>query len=135
MGRKKVPLEQLEAEVANILKEYEGDVFEQMSQAAVQYGKIGQRKLKENSPVKAAKGGGRYAKGWAWKRTGMNRKDGSVGVTLYNRALPGLPHLLEHGHANRGGGRTPGKVHIAPIEQEICEEFEKEVVDKVQTSI
>ena len=135
MGRRKVPIEELEAEVGRILKEYEGDVYEQMSRTAVQYGKIGQRKLKEASPVKAGKGGGRYAKGWAWQRTGMNRKEGSVGVTLYNRALPGLPHLLEHGHLTRNGSRVPGKVHIAPIEQEICEEFQKEVVDNIQTVI
>ena len=131
MGRKKVPIEELEAEVGRILEKYEGDVYEQMSRAAVQYGKIGQRKLREESPKRT----GRYAKGWAWQRTGMNRKEGSVGVTLHNKSLPGLPHLLEFGHAKRNGGRVPGKVHIAPIEKEICEEFQKEVVDKIQTII
>ena len=87
--------------------------------------------LREESPKRT----GRYAKGWAWQRTGMNRKEGSVGVTLHNKSLPGLPHLLEFGHAKRNGGRVPGKVHIAPIEKEICEEFQKEVVDKIQTII
>ena len=47
-------------------------------------------------------------------------------MTLYSK-VPGLPHLLENGHAKRGGGRVPGKTHIAPVEQELIKQFEEQI--------
>lgn len=55
----------------------------------------------------------------------------SVTGVIYNKATPSLPHLLEHGHANRGGGRTPGRPHIAPAEEQIVKEYEEEVKSKL----
>ena len=48
-------------------------------------------------------------------------------ATLYNAKVPGLPHLLEHGHAKRGGGRVSGRVHIAPVEEELEKAFTQEL--------
>lgn len=41
-------------------------------------------------------------------RTGEKPK-----ATVYSK-VPGLPHLLEKGHALVGGGKQPAQVHIAP---------------------
>ena len=73
-------------------------------------------------------GTGKYAAGWT-----SQAKEGrysSQGI-IYNRAKPGLPHLLEHGHAKRGGGRTDGKEHIAPVEQEVIKSFEEAIKEKL----
>ena len=65
-----------------------------------------------------------YGKGWTSQfETGRLSYQG----VIYNKDLPGLPHLLEHGHAKRGGGRVDGRVHIKPVEDEIVKKFEKEV--------
>jgi len=69
-------------------------------------------------------GSGAYAKGWTSK---FESKRLSSQGTIYNKDLPGLPHLLEHGHAMRGGGRVPGRAHIAPVEEKLIKEFEKAV--------
>lgn len=73
---------------------------------------------------------GEYAAGWRAKPWAYNSQ--YKGVTIYNAKKPQLTHLLEFGHARRGGGReVPGKPHIAPAEEFAEELLTKEVVEGV----
>lgn len=72
---------------------------------------------------------GRYGTGWTSQiETGRFSAQG----TIYNYKYPGLPHLLEYGHANRNGGRTPGHVHIAPVEEKINADFERKIENEIK---
>jgi hypothetical protein len=73
--------------------------------------------VQSGSPVGAS---GKYAKGWRVKKLD------SQGVTtriVHNAAMPGLVHLLEHGHAKRGGGRVAGRPHVAPAAEPRIEQM------------
>ena len=118
---KKVPIGRLADEIRKILDEYQDDVLGLSNEAVQKTVKAGVKALKAESKSKFG-GKGKYAAGWtSYFETGRVSAQG----VIYNAATPGLPHLLEYGHANRGGGFTPGRPHIAPIEEKIIQEFEQ----------
>ncbi len=117
----KTTVDTLAADVMAILEEYTGDVERLNTETVKEIGKKGVQSLKSASGVFG--GRGKYASGWAVQTEETARTVSKA--TLYNGKLPGLPHLLEHGHAKRGGGRTAGKVHIQPVEEELIRAFEE----------
>lgn len=89
---------------------------------------VARRSVKANAPERT----GRYREGWA-TRTKRDSTDRYVG-TVYNKDVPGLPHLLEKGHAKVGGGRVQGNQHIAPAAEKAFQDFERridEIVSKL----
>lgn len=124
MGRTKITIDQLASEVNKILQKYGDDVDKNMRQIVKETVKKGATAVR-NAAGGAVGGTGKYARGWTSEVGGGRLR---VEGTIYNKT-PGLPHLLEHGHALRGGGRasTSPRVHIAPVEEELVREFESKV--------
>ena len=69
---------------------------------------------------------GKYAKSWATKVT--KESASAMEITVHSRNRYQLAHLLEFGHAKRGGGRVSGRSHIAPAEQKGIEELEQNII-------
>ena len=124
---RKVPIDKMTDAVAKILDEYGENLQENLGEIVKQIAQKGAQTLRSQS--RGAFGGtGAYAKGWtSTAKTGRLSAQGII----YNGDLPGLPHLLENGHANRNGGRTPGRVHIAPVEDALIKEIEQKVKAKL----
>ena len=121
MALRKITADNLGEAIAEILEEYGDEVQKDMDDVVKDVGKAGVKAIKSASGVFG--GTGKYRKGWT-SQTDSERYGSTV--TIYNRT-PGLPHLLENGHAKRGGGRVPGKTHIAPVEQELIKQFEEQI--------
>ena len=117
----------LEKAVNDILTEYGDSITENVQEAAKKVTKAGVKAVKQNAGS-SFKGTGKYASGWTSKfETGRLSAQG----VIYNKKLPGLPHLLEHGHAKRGGGRVEGKAHIKPVEEQIVKQFEEAITNDI----
>ena len=113
-------IDTLAKDVQKILKKYGNDVSENLTEITKAVTRKGAAALRSQS---ASVVGGRYPGGWT-SQVEVSRL-GAEGV-IYNRR-PGLPHLLEYGHAKRNGGRTAARTHIKPVEEELIEQFEQQV--------
>lgn len=121
----KTPIEKFQQAVDKALQDYADGTLVTVKDLTKRFAQKGAQAVKNASAQ--AYGSGRYSGSWTY--TMEETRLGSTGII--HSKVPGLPHLLEHGHANRHGGRTyppvPGREHIAPVEESISEEFLKAV--------
>ena len=68
---------------------------------------------------------GKYKKSWATKKTGETPT--SITMTVHSKNRYQLAHLLEHGHAKRGGGRVRAIPHIAPAEENAAKSLQSKI--------
>ena len=73
---------------------------------------------------------GRYKKSWSVKN--VKETSESIDLVVHSRDRYQLAHLLEHGHAKRGGGRVAARPHIAPAEQAGNEKLVKAIEQKLK---
>lgn len=129
----KIQIGQLSAEVEKILNDYSEKVSVKTEEAAEKVGKQAAKELKSASPVGKGKDAGEYAKGWKATVQGGNL---NTSVVVHNTKVPGIAHLLEHGHAKVAGGRTVGTVapivHIKPVEERAIEQFENMIREAIK---
>ena len=116
-----VKIDELADEINKGLKEYANLATTDIKKAVRKAGNTVRKDIAANAP----KDTGTYAKSWSVKKT--KETSNSLEVTVHSRNRYQLAHLLENGHAKRGGGRVAARPHIAKAEQSGIEAFEKEV--------
>lgn len=114
------------------LKDILADIDNAVDEAVEEGVRAGARKAASEWRRNAATtlGGDAYRKSI---RTSTSLKSGEPKATVYS-TMPGLPHLLEKGHATIGGGRVKAYVHIEPAAESGFEEaYEtvKEAMDRL----
>lgn len=113
--------------ISKFLEEYQGDIIEELTEVTEEVAKEAVQKLKKTSPKGAT---GKYAKGWAYQ---LDKKRLSAGATIYGKdGTYQLAHLLEHGHAKVGGGRTSPQEHIAPVEEWAVSEIIERTIARLE---
>lgn len=133
---KTITPDQLAEELNKILDQYGDDITDHTREAVRAAAKKGTQALKTVSKatfgtVKEQKR--KYADSWTVKHEDNGLYELAI---LYNNK-PGLPHLLEHGHALKGGGRSghvEGRQHIKPVEEELVNSFEKALREAIAKS-
>lgn len=126
---KSVRADNLGLVLQGIVDEYASEATEILKEETKKTAKAAVKNLKMRSPEGKGSRKGHYKDGW----TSKAEKEGSSSVSyvVYNRTKPGLIHLLENGHANRGGGRTEGKSHVRPV----ADEAERELLNRLEARL
>ena len=121
MATDRVKIDQMAHVIMEGLQEYADLATDDLKKAVKKAGDEAKKDIQNNAPVKT----GAYKKSWTVKTT--KETSNAMEVVVHSRNRYQLAHLLEFGHAKRGGGRTKAIPHIAPAEQRAAEILEREV--------
>ena len=121
MATDRCRIDQMAHVIMEGLQEYADLATEDMKAAVKKAGNKAKSDVQAGAPVMT----GKYKKSWAVKTTQENAN--AMEVTVHSKNRYQLAHLLEFGHAKRGGGRTRAFPHIAPAEEAAAELLEREV--------
>lgn len=119
---KSIKIDGLSKAVEAALGEYSEYVTAEMKEVIRETGKKAAKELKKTSP----RASGDYAK--SWKSDTVKETANTIHISVH--ASDGqyrLTHLLENGHAKRGGGRVAAIPHIEPVNEEALEFVEREI--------
>lgn len=117
MAERRVSVDQMAEAISQSLGEYAELSNEVMKQSVTEVSQSVKKDIQVNAPVRT----GKYKKSWAAKKVQENAN--SLTMAVHSRDRYQIAHLLEHGHAKRGGGRVQAIPHIAPAEQRGAEEL------------
>lgn len=126
MSEMYIDLDGLEAALGDILDRATEKVPKAARKAVREGLKKGREEWSSNAPAKR----GKYAASIKSHmiRDGGDTPSGEIG----SPTMPGLPHLLEKGHAKVGGGRVAGIPHIAPAADVAFDETEKLLLEALE---
>ena len=106
-----ISVDELGSVINEGLEEYANLTSEKVKSAVRKSAKAVKEQINSSAPVRT----GRYAKSWKTKTTAESSN--MLQQTVYSPNRYMLAHLLEKGHAKRGGGRVRAIPHIAPAEE------------------
>lgn len=121
MSRDRVSIDSMTTEIMKGLQDYADLATTDLKSSVRKAGAAVRKEIQATAP----KDTGAYVKSWSVKNT--KETANMLQVTVYSRNRYQLAHLLEFGHAKRGGGRTSAQPHIAPAEEKAISVLEQEI--------
>ena len=104
-------IDDMTKEIMKGLQEYSELADDEMKKAVRKTATSVKKEISANAPHDT----GTYAKSWTSSK--VRETSHNLQMTVHSRNRYRLAHLLEKGHAKRGGGRVEGHPHIAPAEK------------------
>ena len=121
-----VSIDNMDDVIMKELEKYANLATDDMKDAVKDTAKSIKSDIEGSAPVLT----GRYKKSWKIKKIRENANSLDVLVHSSNRYQ--LTHLLEFGHAKRGGGRVAGKPHIEPAAEKGEQDLIKAIEEKLK---
>ena len=115
----RVSADRMAEAVMDGLLEYAELAADVMKDCVKKAGNTVKKETQAGAPVRT----GKYKRSWAVKR--QRETSSTLEVVVHSRNRYQLTHLLEKGHAKRGGGRVKAVPHIAPAEEKGVRELEE----------
>lgn len=126
MAYRKVSVDEMAEAVMELMSDIRDVGADELKKAVKKAGKDIKDDINASAPVRT----GRYARSW---RQSVTQEDStSILVTVYSPSRYMLAHLLEHGHAKRGGGRVRAFPHIEPAEIRAMDALEEELARSIK---
>ena len=120
-----ISIDELAGEITLAVQQYTEDVSAAIEREVDATAKEMVAELRITSP----KDTGEYAKGWTSRK---ETKHGEYRRIVHNKNKPSLVHLLEKGHAKKGGGRVDGRSHLRPAYDRHAGKLEKAIKDIIK---
>lgn len=119
MADRRVTVDEMADAIMEGLLEYAQLATDVMKDCVKKAGNTVKKEVQAGAPVKTRQ----YQKSWAVKR--QKETGNTLEVVVHSRNRYQLTHLLEKGHAKRGGGRVRAIPHIEPAEEKGIRELEE----------
>lgn len=123
-----VSIDEMDNAIMEELEKYADLAADELKAAVKETAASVRKDIQAGAPVDT----GKYKKSWSVKNV---REDSeSIELVVHSRNRYQIAHLLEHGHAKRGGGRVAAKPHIASAEQrgneKLVQTIDKDLFDR-----
>lgn len=120
-----VSIDEMSDAIMDELEKYKDLAADDLKDAVKETAKTVRKEIQANAPVDT----GKYKKSWSVKN--MHEDAESIDLVVHSRNRYQIAHLLEHGHAKRGGGRVAARPYIAAAE----EKGEEQLVETIKQKL
>ena len=121
-----VSIDEMDNAIMEELEKYADLAADELKAAVKETAASVRKDIQAGAPVDT----GKYKKSWSVKN--VHEDSESIDLVVHSRNRYQIAHLLEHGHAKRGGGRVAAKPHIASAEQRGNEKLVQTIEQKLK---
>ena len=125
----KVSIDELADAVMETMENVKKVSVDELKKGVKKTGQNIAKDIRNTAPVKT----GRYAKSWSSRVT--SEASDKIQVTVHSVGRYQLAHLLDHGHAKRGGGRVRAIPHIEPATEKNMATLESDLKRGIESGL
>lgn len=119
-------IDDMDSVIMTELEKYADLAADDLKDAVKETAKSVRKDIQDSAPADT----GKYKKSWSVRN--VHEDSESIDLVVHSRNRYQIAHLLEHGHAKRGGGRVAARPHIASAERRGSEKLVEAIESKLK---